>query len=215
MLRSKTKVKMAKKPTTKKKTSRTDLARPTPESPLALSKVVCRRVQDYGQIASSSSAPTFVGIVFSLVNVQNYNELTVLYDQYQIEEVCMIFKPINKYLAPSGASAQNPTFMVHAIDFDDATAPTTLGEMWEKSLVDIHYYYDEWKVQFKPRAAQALYNTSATFSGYAQNVSPWIDCASSSVEHYGFKAVIPQSTATTITGWRLYIVYKLAFRYLR
>ncbi len=200
----------------RKKPAKQDLAKPSPESPLALAKVVTRRIQDYGQITSAAAAPTFGGINFQLANVQGNSELTVLYDQYRIEEVCLIFKPINKYLQVSGAAVNNPTFMVHSIDVDDSTAPTTLTEMWEKSLTDIHYYYDSWKVQFQPKPAVATYNSGA-FTGYAQlsQSNLWIDCANASVEHYGFKFVIPSASSTTLTGWRLYIIYKLAFRYMR
>ncbi len=190
------------------------LSRPNIERPLTTQPVKVRRLLPYGTINASSSVPTLGAYAFKLTDVPGYTEFTQAYDQYRLVGVCLKFLADRTTCALSGAAVNNP-YIVTAVDYDDANAPSAVSDLEQYSTADIHMYYESFEVALKPRAALAAYGTGA-FSSYASaNPSQWIDCASSSVEYYGVKYAINTVSAANIGSWYVIAAVEYEFRFVR
>jgi hypothetical protein len=151
-----------------------------------------RVVQSYentGAYSSSTTLPTFFAASFNIANLDQVGTLTALFDQYRIVEVEVWLLP---RFADNSSTSVNPGLTTSVIDYDDGTALTTVPAAldYQNALTapsTLGHYR-----KFKPHIAVAGYTGS--FTGYTNLTSPWIDCATTNVQHYGLK------TATTVTS---------------
>jgi len=152
---------------------------------------VFRVVQSYinsAFITSSSVTPSFVSAAFTVNALDQISSLTSVFDQYRITDVEVWLIPRTSVIESSTANAG---LLASCIDYDDMNALATFGQALDYSNVlvggGIEGHYRHWK----PHAAVAAY--SGAFTSYANVESPWIDAASTTVQHYGLK------TAWTVT----------------
>jgi hypothetical protein len=134
------------------------------------------------------------GVTFALSQIPNYTNLTNLYDDYQIEKVEIAF-----FLRLNQSVAEGlPRLSVYP-DFDDATSPPTIGNVFNHPRVTQHIFteaHPEYKICIEPRVSIPAYQ--GAFTGYT--VAPakvWVDCANAGVQHYGLKYGIENLTNTS------------------
>jgi hypothetical protein len=156
-------------------------AQPCADTPRPQDNVIHRFVQqqDLGTIlTTSASVATALGINFQLTNVPNSSSYTSLFDQYRIAEIEFWVQP---QAQNNGGGAG---ILYSAVDYDSASSSLTPSQVSQYSNVLMapmtiqgHYH------RFVPHVAVAAY--SGSFSSYQNQAAPWIDCSSSTVQHYG------------------------------
>jgi len=185
------------------------LSGPKPASrlPQRVNNVPYRIVQTYDAgslLTTSTTTPTFASANFQLNNVDQVTSFQNLFDQYRIDF-------IELWITPQFASNDTLSEYSSVIDFDDSGLLTSYAQasdfsnVVESSLSQGHYR------RFKPHVAEAAY--SGAFSSFANAVSPWLDCASPSVQHYGLKTAFKATAVASSVN--MVVRYHISFRNIR
>jgi len=149
-------------------------------------------------LTQSTTLPVFTATSFQLSDLPDYTEFTALFDKYRITSIEAWLFPRNTQTA-TGSNG----LITSVIDYDDATALSTVSQAMEYQNQSTapgncgHYR------RFTPAISLAAY--SGAFTSYAQRQNQWIDSASPSVQHYGYK--LASTVATTA------FVYDAIFKY--
>jgi hypothetical protein len=147
-------------------------------------------------LTTSTSAAVYTAYPFALNAAAAYAEYTSLFDQYRIDGIEAYVEP---FLAAQGTTVFGDVAL--AVDLDDSSTPSSLNTVASKqgSIVcsGAAGIYQRWK----PHVALAAYTGS--FGGYANVASPWIDCGSPAVQHYGLKGYAGPTPAAAVT----YVIY--------
>jgi len=152
------------------------------------------------QWLTSMSGVSGVGIAWSLSgNVNQATTLTSLFDQYRIMQIEVWLKPSSSLVANT-----NVATLYTAIDYDDQVNPSSEAQMQQYANVTVTSINEGVYRRFRPHIAGGLYQSSL-LTGYRNEESEWIDSATPSVTHYGFKALI-----SGISGGTIY--YDLTYR---
>jgi len=162
-----------------------------------------------GIITSNIATAVFAAFAFVASAIDQISSLTAVFDQYRIDELEVWFWP---KIQPGTGTISDPGLFATAVDYDDATALSTYNQALDYQNVLVsdgrqgHYH------RFKPHAAIAAY--SGAFTSFANQASPWIDAASTGVQHYGVKGVW---TATDTTGYTYAVQarFHMSFRNVR
>jgi len=155
-------------------------------------------------ITSSTTAVTAGGYYTALSQLPQSASFINCFDRYRILMVNLQFTP--QVSSPTGGGG-----LITAMDYDDASIPTMEIQQRDTAMVTpVASYFER---TYVPRLALAAYG--GTFTSYA-NMAPniWVDCASSSVQYYGLKYVLPiQATAATVVSVsaRIHIQFKNNF----
>jgi len=137
----------------------------------------------------------------------DYTDFTNLFDQYKIDRMSLELRTF----ATQATTATTGALINMVVDHDDAGIPAATD-----AGIQLLREYPTYKVanfvrpdagkQFVmtcvPRVAVAAY--AGAFTSYA-NVASWIDAASPSVQHYGFKGVIEVWCPTPGTSVSLFL----------
>jgi hypothetical protein len=157
---------------------------------------------------TSVSVPTFSSISVSLSQFDSATSLINVFDQYRILEVEIWITP---QTSASVSSRQGQYFTV--LDFDDSSNLTSTAQALDyPTCVTTPQSTGHYR-RFKPHVAIAAYGGSA-FTSFANEISPWLDTASSGIPHYGVKIAAGVSN-TTIQTFDLTVRCLLAFRSVR
>lgn len=135
--------------------------------------------------------------MFTLDMLPDYSEFTTLYDQYKINRVKVKMTPYSTAsMLQTGVTTNNNQslgLILHScIDYDDASAfaasSTGINAMRQFLSYRTRNFINgrPVKIYFKPRIAMAAFG-GGVFGSYASATPKWIDCDSSSVQHYGTK----------------------------
>lgn len=134
---------------------------------------------------SSTATPVTGAFTFQLSSVNDYTSYQAVFDQYAIVAAVV------RIIPDSSSAITNTGPLLTAIDYDDATAPTSLLALREyATLVSTGGREAQTRVVY-PRMAVAAY--SGAFTSYA-NQRSWVDIASSSVQYFGLKYGIDTTT---------------------
>lgn len=137
-----------------------------------------------------------VGFHFTLDEIINVNEFTVLFDRYKIDYVVckfqLITNPDAAYL-PNSVIANSNNFYPKLwwyVDPDDAN-PLTLAQIKERQNVKCRVMRPNQviSVRVKPAVLLQTYRTALT-TGYAPKYNTFIDCGTVDVPHYALKFVL-------------------------
>lgn len=144
-------------------------------------------------ITSSTVGAVFYARAFTFTDITQSSTLGSLFDQYRISE-------IETWLIPGNvASSQgfgSGSYVYTATDYDDDTAWSTLAQAQQYTNLMQGGYNNGHYRKWKPHVAEALF--AGTFTGYGNIKAPWIDVASSSVKHYGFKAAVSTAANSNV-----------------
>jgi len=162
---------------------------------------VIQTVDGGALLTTSGSAPTFGSIYFTAGGLDQISSFSAIFDQYRIDLVEAWITP--QYNPANGAQVEYAS----VIDYDDANNLTTYAQATDyencvESSIGVGHYRC-----FKPHIATAAY--SGSFTSYGNLTSPWIDMASTTVQHYGIK-IACQTISPTST---IHIVYRLHFSF--
>jgi hypothetical protein len=143
-------------------------------------------------LTTSTVANTFVSITATFSSLNDYASYAAVFDQYRILALECMFYPSASNEATIAAIGH-----VHSvIDYDDNTSITPAQALDYPNCV-ITGITDTFIRSFQPHCAIAAY-AGGVFTSFANQTSPWIDCTSVGVVHYGMKvAVNPTSIAMT------------------
>lgn len=148
---------------------------------------------------------------FKLSDVAAYSELTVLFDQYRIEGVEVVFT----------ASQSDTTGFVWpriyvAFDPDDSDIPTALSTLRERGNTKIYAFAPN-KREFRVNLVPAAVIISETAGGQKAAISAprgqWKDCNQAGIIHYGLKYWLEDyKMSIGSPPMRVIMRYHLAFR---
>jgi hypothetical protein len=159
--------------------------------------------------ATSTSMPTFASFNTALVAFNQLTAFTNLFDQYMIASVEL-------WLMPRETVASSNSYfggVLHTVvDIDDSALLTSVGQASDYAncvtteATQGHYRH------FIPHVAIAAY--SGAFTSFTSKKNVWIDAASPSVEHYGFKVAAGPTGGASVT-YDLNVRCLLKFRNVR
>lgn len=159
-----------------------------------------------GLIAGSTLSDVSGGFIAQLNQVPNYTEFTNLYDMYRINGVRWRLSP-RANSAEIGTN-QGMIKLFTAIDYDDIVTPS-LTDMLQYESLKVTRSDKEHVRYVKPRVSQAVYQT-AVGTGYS-SARGWIDCANTTVAHYGLKWLLQQLPAGN-QSFDVQVTYYLSFK---
>jgi hypothetical protein len=157
----------------------------------------------------SAQNPTYS---FTLSDLDSPSEFTGLFDQYRIECVAFRLMPMQNAVGLTTNSTTTCVTPYVVVDYDDSNALTSAAQARSFESCVIVPPGRACVRQFQPRVALAGY--TGAFTGYANVSPPWIDAASTTVQHYGIKLYIPGATAaqTQLQSWTVEREYWISFR---
>jgi hypothetical protein len=148
---------------------------------VSLEQTITVELEDQYQnfFTTSTSVPVYGSTFFALSQFDSYTEYTGLFDQYRIDQLEVWVEPA------AGAGSSIFPLLATAVDLDDTSTPTAFavvaGKMESLVSTGAQGRYHKWV----PHVAIAEY--SGSFTSYGNLPATWIDSASPSVQHYGFK----------------------------
>jgi len=148
---------------------------------------------------------------YSLASLANSANWQTVFDQYRIVMVeATVFPAYIDIVLNSGGSLPSGD-IITAVDYDDATTPTTAANLTGHDSCKISNWTQIHKHSFRPRVAEALY--SGAFTSYG-NTATWIDSNSPSVQHYGLKILLDSShTSMTSPSLIYYLTARLTIEF--
>jgi len=170
------------------------------------------------QLVADVGANLFWTLAFSLQDLTQVATLTALFDQYRVDKVIVKLVPQSTSINVMNTASPNnlvPTLYA-VLDFDDSTALGSIAAAVEYDNCQIVPYGQGVEIEVTPSYTPAIYAAGA-FSGYAVQKAGWVDCANTSVAHYGIKGVVSALTAlsTSTVAWNIYPKYYVSFRNTR
>jgi hypothetical protein len=156
-------------------------------------------VQTYPAFAN---APYF----FSLSQIDQATQWTAVFDQYRIAEIEVTIRPAFNV----GQAGVNTVNWYSVVDYDDANPLTSAASMREYGNCLISQYETQVR-RFTPHAAIAAYQ--GTFVGFANVVAPWLDAASTTVQHYSIKLGMDPGPAAIVTAQTLTVQFKYRIQF--
>ncbi len=176
--------------------------------PAANSFLRVTRNVNYGVLTSTSAANGFYGINFQINSVGDVSSFAAIFDLYRIAKVDIIIRPMSQPMLPGSTASYANMFV--AVDYDDSNAPASQQEVLDYANCKILSPGQGTTLSITPRVAVGAYNGS--LNPALSQPSPWIDMTYTTVQHYGLKICVQQSTSTNVTNWYLFLRYHLEFK---
>jgi len=165
------------------------------------------RTIDKAYVSSTSAAAGYYGYVFQLNDIADVSSFTSVFDQYRINKIEFSILPVSQPQLPGASSSWS--ILYGAIDYDDGTAPTSVSEVTSYNNCFVVEPGRRRSFAFTPKWSGGAYNGSVV-AGAPQ--TGWLDCAYSSVQHYGLKIAVIQSTSTNVNTWYVVCKYHVSFK---
>lgn len=133
-------------------------------------------------LTTNTSVSQFSSKFWSSGDIIQFGSYSSVFDQYKIDFIEVWLTPFG----PAVAAGYNKNIHIYsAVDYDDANAPTGLTAISQYENAVITRPSEGHYVKFRPHIAEAAYG--GAFTQFLNKPSSWIDVASTSVQHYGFK----------------------------
>jgi hypothetical protein len=158
--------------------------------------------------AIATSGITQINLAFALGNVDSVAAYTAIYDQY-----CMYAVKI-RALATAETGLQGYTGRIAtAIDYDNISTLSGLAALEDfGSVVESEFEPGMSYERFiKPCVAPTVWNGSASIVNAFGIARMWLDSASSSTPHYGYRSIFSGNTVSGL-GVDFFVTYILGFR---
>lgn len=156
--------------------------------------------------------------VYAMNQAQNYTNYTAIFDQYRINWIEARFvnlgpSSVNKpYDDNSGTLAPIPRFCI-ARDRDDASTGTSFDDLRARSESSIHLMTKGFTIRFIPNRLSMLYWTpSSTAYKLDLDTKAWLDCAQTSIPHYGHKIAVEVASPSNAYKMQIEYKYNISFR---
>jgi hypothetical protein len=153
--------------------------------------------QSLSSWVSTSAIPSFASVAIVLSSFADNGYYLNVFDQYRIDQV-------EVWLEPAAPSTAQFGLVATCVDLDDANLPTSYSQVQahqdSTSGLGGNGRYHRWKPHI------ALASFCGAFTCYSNLPSQWIDSASPSVQHYGFKVALASTVAVISYDLTLRIV---------
>jgi len=170
-----------------------------------------RKFTGFTNVNSTVATATLFGTSFHLDELVEYTSMTDLFDQYRFDSVEVHIISLNQPPLSTVTATSCPALEI-AIDYDDSSAPASLGALRNYQNLQVLPLGRSKKFKFVPHSTTYEYDgTSSVPSGNRRLV--WHDCAQTSIRHYGLKwgfASQPQ-----ISTFQFWYTYTFSFRNAR
>jgi len=138
-------------------------------------------------ITTTATVASFGAIAPSLSLFAQYSPYVTAYDQYRIIQLQY------KWIPQTFISNNIIPFVASVIDYDDATAPSSLTTVYSYDSLMVSPANVVFERVVTPRIAIAAY--AGAFTSYANtSCRQWLDSASTGVLYYGLKYAIPAAS---------------------
>lgn len=163
-----------------------------------------------------------VGAVsYRLQDLTNYANYTVIWDQYRINKIVIRARPIRTtQVVAQVEDTSNPTGVTNipsfciAKDFDDANSPASFAQLCARTFSKRRLATQKMNYKFTPATLETVY--APVVSAYSPKYKTWLDCAYTSVPHYGIKYAMEVAAPAGIYGVELqtdvYVSFKNRFK---
>ncbi len=168
------------------------------------------KVIDKGVITSTSAADGLYAEYFTLNDLSEVSSFTSIFDQYRISRIDLMLMAVTQ---PSTTAVTSPGYAFCAVvnDFDDANALSSFSLALNYQNVSVLAPGLGHNRSIVPHVNLEANASSQVISKQA----PWIDCSDPSVQHYGFKYAVKQSTSTFVSSWYRFYRVHVEFRMVR
>lgn len=164
-----------------------------------------------GVVSSTSAAEGLYAFSFALSDMADYTNYTSIWDQYKITEIDLSLVPLTLQSAPSAGPGYAIAYA--SPDYDDATTPANTSALLSYASATYIGPSEKFSCKLAPCVDIATTTSAAaTITGSMNVRSPWLDCSTPTVTHYGFKVAITQSTSTNLTQWMVLCRYVVEMR---
>lgn len=159
----------------------------------------------------------FGAIKFLASSFPAFADWAAAMDAYRLRKVRVLFQPkVNQHnlTTKAVATTTSPSVLLTALDYDDATALSTLSSIESYQSLKIHPLFDQASRNVVPKLARAAYS-GGVFNGFTQDDSDvWVDAASNNVEYYGIKwaTTATGGSQTTFPEWYVWVTGWFEFR---
>jgi hypothetical protein len=158
-----------------------------------------RFIQYVGNIdVAQATSDSFYSQSYTLAFLDQVSSFTSIFDQYRIKRIDVTFRPMytaTSLISSSSAAVIAPLIYV-AADYDDDSAWTSRTQANAYQNLIVSDDKKPFTLSFIPHIALGAYSGSV-FTSFANDGPHWIDCASTGVKHYGWKACVLAQTGTS------------------
>lgn len=167
-----------------------------------------QETENQAWVTTSTVAAVFTTYAPVLSGVPLASSLTAVFDQYRIPTIEVWYVPRTAY---GTGPTVNYGMVTTVVDYDDSSALTSTTQALAYSNACTTSGNQGHYRKFTPHVAVAAY--SGVFTSFANETAPWIDVASSSVIHFGWKAAHTATDQAYV--WDLVTRYVIEFRNVR
>jgi len=160
---------------------------------------------DKGSLTASTTVAQNTTYTFTLSDVADYTGYALVFDQYRIAQVQLIFLPDS-----IGSNTTNVLPLTSVIDYDDNGVLTSLGQAYDYETALTTQVGQTHMRTLNPQAAVGMYGGSLFTQFGAASNNQWVDTASSTVQYYGVKVYWLASPASA--AYSVVARYLLQFR---
>lgn len=155
-----------------------------------------------------------VGLNFRLADCPNAAEFTALFDMYKIHHVTVHFLPrfTEGLIGSATGVAPNTCRIWSVLDYDSAAAPADAITMQQYSTCKLQNFWRPSKRTVYPRINDIIHTTGGGTTTGTPIASPWVDCATTTVEHYGMTVGCAEGTTGALQQWQFEAEYYLLFK---
>jgi hypothetical protein len=158
---------------------------------------------------SSTTLAVFYAQAFLASYIDQISSLTAVFDQYRIDEIEVWIIP--RIGVNNSSNTEDHGLFASVIDYDDYNSLTGFNQALDYTNVLVTNGKDGHYRRFKPHVAVAAY--SGAFTSFLNEESPWIDAASTGVQHFGLKTAW---TATdSVYNQSIQALYHMSWRNVR
>lgn len=174
-----------------------------------------KRWMDFGNISATSANDVFGVINIKLADIPDQGDFAVLFDQYRIAKLNVVFIPNQNYAVVTSV-ASSTTKIMTALDFDDSTAWTQISQALQYESLLITNFDEKFSRKFKPKTVSAVFDNSGNLvSQTSESNSKWLDIANANAQYHGLKYALTQTTSSFSSGWRVYIQATIELKNVR
>ncbi len=167
-------------------------------------------------LATATNGETMGALNFTLADVVNSSELTVLYDQFRIDFVtCNINwspKDANPTAFNTGPNQMAFPVMYYAKDYDDIVPPISLTAFKERGNLKSFRLmpFRTHKISLKPAVQNAIIRDPSVVPPTLSTNPVWnkkLDCAAANIPHFGLKLLCDHITGQNLGTINIQITY--------
>jgi len=167
-------------------------------------------------LIQQSSSFNNASFSIAYANIAQNAQLTTVFDQYKIDEIQLIFRPMFLAVNMSGSTTFFVPQLYVVVDYDDASVSGYTAATYQAYANCNVSMYETVSVCFTPHIAVSAYSGSS-FSQYQNQLPQWIDTSSPNVQHYGVKAGIDAggSGQSSFQSWAITTRVRLSLKNVR